>query len=102
MQNLLRVSLLKSLAHEAYVTEVSGNQEELKFTMFAEAPVDPSRIAPMIGKYKGDLRVSAGKNPCFTYRDQRKRNTDPVKMLETVRSILGDLKALLEEAGCPR
>lgn len=102
VQNLLRVSLLKSLAHEAYVTEVSGNQEELKFTMFAEAPVDPSRIAPMIGKYKGDLRVSAGKNPCFTYRDQRKRNTDPVKMLETVRSILGDLKALLEEAGCPR
>ncbi len=95
VQNLLRVARLRALAHQAYVTEAVGSLEELRCTMFPQAPVEPSRIGPLVEKYKGDLRVSAGKAPCFIYRDQRKRMTDPEKMLETLQELLEELRGLM-------
>ena len=95
VQNLIRVALIRSLAHEAYVTELSGNREELKFQMYKEAPVDPSRIADFLAPYRGDIRVSVGPEPCFTYRDQRKRIVDTPSLLDVVRQILTDMQGLV-------
>ena len=95
VQNLIRVALIRSLAHEAYVTELSGNREELKFQMYKEAPVDPSRISDFLAPYRGDIRVSVGPEPCFIYRDQRKRIVDTPSLLDVVRQILTDMQGLV-------
>jgi len=97
VQNLLRVARLKAMAHETYVTELSGNREELRFVMYRRAPVDPARIPGFVEGHRGDLKVTAGEEPVFTYTDRRKQITDTEKLLETVKILLNGIKLLLEE-----
>ena len=95
VQNLLKVARIKSMAHEAYVTEISGTREELYFRMYPHAPVEPSRVAPFVSSWNGDLQVMAGEDPGFIYRDQRRRNSDAERTQETIREILVGLLGLM-------
>ena len=54
VQNLLAVARLKAMAHRIYMTEVRQLGEELKFTMYEQAKIDPRRRTP------GDRHVSGG------------------------------------------
>ncbi len=67
VQNLLKAALIKSMAHDDYLTELSQKGQELQFTFWAKAPVDVDRIGPFMGKYKRRLRFVAGPHSFFTY-----------------------------------
>ncbi len=97
VQNLLRAARLRSLAHEAYVTDVSGNREQIRFTMYGQAPVDPSRIPMLLKPYHGDLKLTPGEVPGFSYTDQRKQIINTDKLLECVKNLLIDIKMLIDE-----
>ena len=95
VQYLLQVSLLRSLAHAAYITEISGTFRELLFTIFPQAPVDPTRIQPLFRKYPGELAVVPGDVPVFKYTDKRRRIGDTSRMLEMIRILIEDIRGLL-------
>ncbi len=96
VQNLLRVARMKAVAHQAYVTELSGNRDALRFLMYPMAPVRPEKIAAFVSSYRGDLRVMAGDSPCFTYVDQRKRNINTERFFDTIGEILEGILSLME------
>ncbi len=54
VQNLLRVARMKAVAHQAYVTELSGNRDALRFLMYPMAPVRPEIIEAYVKSYRGD------------------------------------------------
>ena len=67
VENLLQIVLLKNAAHQAYVTEISGNKNRIKLTMWKDAEVDVERIPILVREYKGRLKFVTGDTPYFVY-----------------------------------
>ena len=95
VQQLLVIASLKSLAHSVYVTAIEQKGEEIRFTMYEKAKIDPSGIPKFLDSYKNDLIFRAEEPPYFLYcRKGRNRKSNTENVLDTVRRILEDLKKL--------
>lgn len=95
VQQLLVIASLKSLAHSVYVTAIEQKGEEIRFTMYEKAKIDPSGIPKFLDSYKNDLIFRAEEPPYFLYcRKGRNKKSNTENILDTVRRILEDLKKL--------
>ncbi len=88
VENLLKVALLKSFAHAAGITEITGDKNSLKFIMYPKARIDVNKIPKIIQKYRGDLKFAAEDIPYFTYK--------PRRALKNTSEILNTLKEIVE------
>ncbi|MCI8550344.1 MAG: transcription-repair coupling factor [Lachnospiraceae bacterium] len=95
VENLLDVSLLKGLAHSAYVTELSGTLREVRLMMYEKAPFRVENIPELVSRYGGALKFSGAESPYFTLMDRKKENKEPRQMAEKVKILLNDIKELL-------
>ncbi len=91
VQNLLKVALLKSVAHGIFLTELSQKGKELQFILYPKAPVDVDRIAGFMKKYNRRLRFVAGDKPCFAYAMPVHGTVVPDVLSET-QNLLEDMK----------
>lgn len=95
VQQLLVIASLKSLAHSVYVTAIEQKGEEIRFTMYEKAKIDPSGIPKFLDSYKNDLIFRAEEPTYFLYcRKGRNKKSNTENVLDTVRRILEDLKKL--------
>ena len=95
VQQLLVIASLKSLAHSVYVTAIEQKAEEIRFTKYEKAKIDPSGIPKFLDSYKNDLIFRAEEPPYFLYcRKGRNKKSNTENVLDTVRRILEDLKKL--------
>ena len=98
VQQLLAIAQLKAFAHSAYIVAVEQKGDEYKFTMYEKAVVRVQDIPVLLAKYKGELTFKPDANPYFIYRKLRKTGKEKdEQVLETVRRIVGDIHALVEE-----
>ena len=67
VENLLKIVLIKATAHEAYITEITGNKTKLKFTMHPTAPIETEKIPEILSKYNRRLKLIPDKTPYFEY-----------------------------------
>ena len=95
VQNLLSISLLRVMAHSLYVTDLSGNKQEIKLKMYRNAQVHVENIPQLLKQYGGRLKFTAGEEPCFTYTERTKVNKDVDAVINTVKILLNDIKLLL-------
>ena len=95
VQNLLLISFIRVLAHSVFATEITGNKQEIKITMYKNAEIKVENIPQLLEKYKGILTFTAAEEPYFTYTDRRKVNKDMDDVLNTVKILLNDIKMLL-------
>ena len=79
VENLLKIASIRALAHQAYVTEVVINRQEVRLTMYQKA---------MVRSYKGDLKLVPGDVPSFHYIDRRNKNQDSLEMMGKAEEIL--------------
>lgn len=93
--NLVEIALLKGAAHQAFVSEINGNKQEVRFSFYEKAPFHVEHFPELIKKYNGALKLSPGKVPMLTFTDRRKENIEPRQMLEKVKNLLMDIKELL-------
>lgn len=93
VDNLLRIAKLRALGHEAYVTEITINRQEVRLTMYQKAQIKVNEIPQLISVYRGDLKLVPGETPVFHYIDQRNRNADSLAMIEKAEELL---KGILE------
>ena len=68
VENLLQIVLLKNAAHQAYITEISGNKDRIKIMMWPEAKIDVERIPILVREYKGRLKFVPDSSPYFIYQ----------------------------------
>lgn len=92
VQNLLEIARLKALARSVYVIDIAQRGDEIRFTMYEKAHVDPARIPALLEKEKQSLKFTVETNPYFTYRRVNSRNED---VFTIVKNILNEIKALL-------
>ena len=79
------------MAHQAGVTEVNINRQEITLKMYKNARIDTSGIPALIDKYKGFLTLRTGDIPSFFYQDRKGKNKDCSAMVEKAEEILGEL-----------
>ncbi|MCD8082873.1 MAG: transcription-repair coupling factor [Clostridiales bacterium] len=97
VENLLRVAVLKSLAHRAWVTEVKVNRQEVRLMMYAKPRLDTARIPELMEAQGGSLRYQSGKTPYFLYQDTKNKNKDCLAMMDKAKELLEGLGALAED-----
>jgi len=97
VQQLLNIAALKALAHQAYVISVEQKLDEFKFVMYEKARVQADKIPLLLERYKGTLVFRVETNPYFIYRETGRNKSDKGnKLLDVVKNVLIDIKALLE------
>ena len=94
VQNLLRIARLRAAAHEAYITEMKGSKEQIRFSLYEKAPVDPAGIPALIREWRGSLKLLPGAVPGFEYHDNRRRNTDAPRTFETIEAVIRDIRGI--------
>ncbi len=102
VENLLKVAVLKALAHRAYVTEVNINRQEVKLSMYDKARLNTEGLPALAADYHGSLRLlqgQPGEAPGFLYQEQNSRYKDCQPMLEKAEELLKRIGSLAEEIG---
>ena len=96
VDNLLRVAVLKSLAHQVYVTEVNINSQEVRLMMYQKARLDVAQIPALIESYHGALKFHMAEIPYFTLTEIKKQTTDG--MMEQAQALLSAMMILRESS----
>ena len=89
VENLLKVVLLKAAAHKAYVTEISGNKNLVKLSLWDKADIDITRIPILVREYKGRLKFIPD-GPGFEYSPPK---TDK-DIIEIAKDLIESLSTL--------
>lgn len=86
VENLLSIAKVKSLAHQAYFTEVSQKGDTFKVTLYEKAKIDVAKIPEFMAPYGTNLKFTADiKTPYFTYflkKNSRDKGVDALGVLE--------------------
>ena len=96
VRNLLKAALVRSIAHEVFLTELTQKGPELRFTFWAKAPLNVDKIGPFMGKYRRRLRFVAGPHPYFSYAVASPVKTGAGVLAQTQELLLDMKKELLE------
>ena len=94
VMNLLAIALLKAEAHRAYITEVSGRADTLRFMMYPQAEIDVAAIPVLIRRMGKQLRFVPGAEPCFVYALDRDHKQD---LLAQAGDIVGRIAKLCRQ-----
>ena len=97
VMNLLEIARLKAMAHSLYITEISGNPNRLKLTMYEKAKIEVTNIPKLVERYQGALKFQAAESPYFLYerKNNKKGETNVLKILGY---LLEDMTILLENS----
>jgi transcription-repair coupling factor (superfamily II helicase) len=87
--NLLRISMLKSMAHDAFITTISQKQREIKFLLYPSAKIAGERIPDMLSRIGKNIRYVHGATPYFLYTLEGKYD-----ILEQVEQIIQETYGL--------
>ena len=98
VENLLKVAYLKALAHQAYVTEVNINRQEIRMAMYQKAKLKIEELPQLVAKYKGSLKMQMGEIPGLLYQETNGKNRDSGKMMEKAEEILRKIGDLVENS----
>ena len=93
VENLLKIVLIKATAHEAYITEITGNKTKLKFTMHPTAPIETEKIPEILSKYNRRLKLIPDKTPYFEYIPMKPAK-DADELMENMRKVIEDIRSL--------
>lgn len=100
VQNLLDIVLMKSMAHETYISQIKQKREQfLDITMFGKAKIKVENIPVLLEKYKGRLTFMPQKLPLFQFKwskEKRPSKEDKQKnFVENIKELLRDMKEIL-------
>ncbi len=95
VENLLRIALIRVMAHKAYMTEVRGRNGEIRFILKQDADIRTERIPDLLKK-QDKLSFSAKGMPFFIFRYKKcgMAERDAQMLLNFTEGVLG---CMLEE-----
>ena len=98
VNNLLKIALLKSEAHDAYITEFTYRNNVIKMVMFENAKIQVERIPELVAKYKPRLKLHPSQPPYFTYTFEEKKKARSHSMGSHFSKKTNNLKAIKEKS----
>ena len=95
VENLLSIALIRAMAHEVYVTDLTCRDDVMTMKLYPKAPLDGSRIPELLTRYRNQLKILAGEEPELTFRFRSGEQSDWETTWKTVKKLLIDIKILL-------
>lgn len=68
VENLLRISLIRTQAHNLYITEVRGKKDGITFKLHPQAQIKAENIPIVMANLGDNMRFSANGEPAFFYK----------------------------------
>lgn len=93
VDNLLRVAVLKARAHQADVTEVNINSQEVRLTMYQKARLDVAGIPALLEEYQGALKFQMAEIPYFLLQEKKKQTAE--QMMERANVLLERMSQMI-------
>ncbi len=87
--NLLKISLLKSRAHDLKIKEIKSKNTSIKFSFKNDAPINSDKIAELLNAYNNRLKFKILGTPTFTYT----KNKD-YDEIEIVNKVISDFEKI--------
>lgn len=95
VQNLLLLAEYKARAHSCYFTEVAQKGDEVRFTLFERAKLDPAKIPDFVAGYEGRMKFHADKRmPVFVY-NMKFNSRQKENAAEVIDRVLTDARKLI-------
>jgi len=85
VDNLLRISLMRAIAHKCYITDVKILSESLELKLYQKAEINVAKIPDFVALYNGKMKFNTGAKPYFIYS---LKNVGKKEILSTVEEIL--------------
>jgi len=98
VQNLLRISLLRTRAKALYIVEINGGSSEIEIKVNPNARFDPGKIPGFISGYKGNMSFHQGQTPVFVYKYKKDPNPKKAEkqLLKDAEDLVESMKVLLK------
>lgn len=92
--NLMKIALLKSIAHDAYILEIKGNRKDIKIKIYPQAKINPAGIPDIVKKHGSSFKFTNGEIPYFTYYFNKEdiKNTD--NYLKCIEGLIEEIATL--------
>ncbi|MCR5684693.1 MAG: transcription-repair coupling factor [Lachnospiraceae bacterium] len=93
VSNLLRIALLKSRAHDCYITSVTQKDTGASLKLYEKARLDVARLPELKDRFDGRLRLIPAKTPYFSYtfaspRGKAPQPPSPSKVFEELGAVI--------------
>ncbi len=97
VENLLRIALIRTRAHQLYITELKGRSGRLTFSYRPDAKVHGENIPALLAAHAGKLKFSHQGTPEFTYVWDGKEGpaSGPGALLSVTEGLLDDMMRFL-------
>lgn len=92
VMNLLRIALLKALAHSCGVTELTVKKDGFTMLLLPSADINVDAIPDAIAKERGKLKLMRGPVPRFVYYDEHSVHVDAGFSLTRAEALLNAIK----------
>lgn len=96
VQNLLEITRLRSRAHELYIREIKGREDQIVFTMYEKARINPAKIPELIAQMGGAMLFKKTEPVQFVYQIKKGRQKPEKTMLALAGQILENMKILAD------
>ena len=90
---LLEIALLRAKAHSIFIENMKVTENEITMSIYENATIDPSRIAPMLEGFGGQMRFITTGKPVFVY--QMSPEDAEKDRIEAVRTVLDGMSSLI-------
>ncbi|MCR4907187.1 MAG: transcription-repair coupling factor [Lachnospiraceae bacterium] len=94
VDNLIEISLVRSLAHEVYVENLTASGNTIQLALFPQALLDPTRIQDLLNEYEGALTFRASAHPLLIYKIPGDLKTPD--LIACSKALLTSMRILLE------
>ena len=68
LDNLINISYIRQLAHEAGATKVEGRDEKVRIDIYTDIKFDVNKLGSLMAESEGRLKLKSGKDTSFEYR----------------------------------
>ena len=94
VENLIRVSLIRDMAHKVFVERLAAKNDIVSFEIFGKAELNPVKIEPFLDEFDGALTFHAAGKPSFRYKRGKSETTGFIDISE---QVLEKMKILLTD-----
>lgn len=94
--NLLEITRLRGQAHELYIREIKGRTDQITFTMYEKAGIDPAKIPELLVRMKGAMTFKKAEPVQFIYQVKGGSKKAEKDLLKLTGELLKEMEILKE------
>ncbi len=94
VNNLIEISLVRSLAHEVYIDNLTASGNTIQLSIFPQALLDPTRIGDLLDEYNGALSFRASAHPLLLYNIPGENGSPD--LIACSKELLSSMRVLLQ------